>query len=302
MASRQPEPIRSRVVALIADRFDRARFTDALRGRAWLDAVDTIAELEKHTWFDPHTIVGVVVEPRDAQSVPVGPALSRIRERFPQVPLIGFCDAGHQHSRSILELAAAGVHELIFRQASDVANVQRCLARATEASVAELVLARVLPRVSEAAAPYVAYGARHAYEALDVQSFAAAFGVHRKTLATHCRDANLPAPSALIAWCRLFLIAYLMERGGWTVESIAYTLDAPSAGSLRMLVKRYTGERPSGLRTRGGLGFVLERFLAPTAVGRDRRRLTLVHAPGDAVEEGLQCDRRGRVAAMAHEA
>ena len=256
-------------VLLVRNRTERARLSEALRGRARPRFVETVAELEQAVLRNVDPLAAVIAEPRDAEGVPSGPTLSRLRERRPGLSLVGYCGAGHEHSGAILELAAAGVHELMFKGMDESRHVlASVLARATHANAASSVLAVVMPRLSEAAQPYVSYCVHHAREDFDVEELASAFGLHRKTLIQRLREADLPTPSALIAWCRLFMVAHLLHTGDRAVDDIALALDFPSPGALRNLVKRYTGARPLELRARGGVRAVLEHFLSPDAFGR----------------------------------
>ncbi|HYD51625.1 MAG TPA: helix-turn-helix domain-containing protein [Gemmatimonadaceae bacterium] len=274
-------------VLLVRSRTDRARLADALRGRARPVFVETVAELEHQVLRTVDPIVAVIAEPRDRDEVPTAPLLGRLRERRPGLSLVGYCGAGHEHSGDILDLASAGVHELMFRGLDESRHVlASVLARATHATAAESVLALVLPTVSENAAAYVSYCVHHAREDFDVEELASAFGLHRKTLIQRLREADLPTPSALIAWCRLFVVAHLLHAGGRAVDDIALALDFPSPGALRNLVKRYTGARPLELRARGGVRAVLAHFLSPDAFGRSA-------PPDEGQGAGGEVDSRG---------
>jgi transcriptional regulator GlxA family with amidase domain len=93
-----------------------------------------------------------------------------------------------------------------------------------------------------------------------VADAAAALGVHRKTLVDRLATAQLPTPSAMIAWCRLTLAAQMLEDPARSVEQIALLLDFSSAASLRNMLKRYTGLSPREVRENGGLRCVLHAF------------------------------------------
>jgi AraC-like DNA-binding protein len=270
-------------ILLVRHRTDRARLTEALKGRARAVFVETVAELEHQVVRSVDPIAAVIIEARDRDDVPVAPTLERLRQRRPGLSLIGYCAAGHEFSSEILELASAGIHELMFKGLDESKNVlASVLARAKHATSAETVLAAVLPHVSESAIPYVSYCVHHARNDFDVEELAAAFGLHRKTLVQRLREADLPTPSALIAWCRLFVVAHLLHGGGRAVDDVAIALDFPSPGALRNLVKRYTGARPLELRARGGVRAVLSHFLSPNAFGRAPR------AEGDGPEDGTE--------------
>lgn len=274
-------------VLLVRDRTDRAKLAEALRGRARPVFVDSAQDLEQRVSRSVDPIIAVIAEPRDADGVPSAPALARLHALRPGLSLVGYCDAGHEYSSDILELAIAGVHELMFRRLDESRHVlASVLARATHATAAEHVLAIVLPQLPAAAATYVGYCVHHAREDFDVEQLAAAFGLHRKTLGIRCREAGLPTPNALIAWCRLFVVAHLLAEGDRLVDDVALALDFPSPGALRNLVKRYTGGRPLDLRAGGGVRAVVACFLRPDAFGRDVQSAEEERPPARVAEEG----------------
>ena len=106
------------------------------------------------------------------------------------------------------------------------------------------------------------------HEVTTVTRLAAALAVHRKTLVNHCARAGFLPPAALIGWCRLAVVGYLLERTGATVESIALSLEYPSHTALRNLVKRYTRLRATDIRQHGGLSIVVEAFARRVASHR----------------------------------
>lgn len=61
-----------------------------------------------------------------------------------------------------------------------------------------------------------------------------------------------------MVWCRLAMVAHMLERTGATVESIALTLNFPSHTSLRNQIKRKTGRTATAIRREGGLDVVVE--------------------------------------------
>jgi AraC-like DNA-binding protein len=95
---------------------------------------------------------------------------------------------------------------------------------------------------------------------ITVEGAATALGVHRKTLVNLCARTKLPPPAMLVGWCRLFLVAALLERRSYTVERIAHELEYASSTALRNAIRRYVGVTATEVRDRGGLAFVLDRF------------------------------------------
>jgi AraC-like DNA-binding protein len=260
-----------RIVALVLGRLERARLQDAVRSRAVLEAVDTVASLEQVVSRSIPRVVAVIAEPWDLHHTPTAPALARLRAEYPGVALVGYCQPGHKHSGEILALARAGVHELVFRGVDDSGiALQQALARASQSSASREVLNALRPLVSAKALVIVEACVQYAWPNLSSRALASALGMNVKTLVKHCRTNALPAPGALLNWVRLMVVAYLLQAEGRALEQVAAALGLDSASPLRNLIKRYTGLRALEVRGRGGLPVVIEAFLRDDAYGRQR--------------------------------
>ncbi len=255
---RAPEP--PVVLALVRERAAAARLADALRsgvpsalvGRdagapAQLRVVTRVAELRDA--LDARAYALVVVEPRDADDVSTEEAVRALRARHPDLPVVGQVAYRRGMSPEILALARAGIHELIVADVDDAAHVLRTtLARAARRSVAERVLADVLPLVPLAALPVLRYTLEHATDAPDVPALARALGVTRQTLAARLRAAGLPGPRTLSIWSRLLLAGELLAGEGRAVDHVALALDFASANAFRNLLRRYADLGPGDVR------------------------------------------------------
>src|SRR5207245_96956 len=75
--------------------------------------------------------------------------------------------------------------------------------------------------------------------------------VHRQTPNWWCRSERHLKPEELLVWCRLFLVAALLELTSRTLDSIALDLDYASSTSLRNQLKKYTGLTATKVRGAG---------------------------------------------------
>lgn len=258
-----------RIAVLVLGRLDRARLQDAVRGRAILDPVDSVAALEHLVARSVPRVAAIIAEPYDISRTPTAPILARLRAEYPGVALIGYCQPGHKHSTEIIALARAGVHDLVFRGVDDTTlTLQQALARASQSSASHGVLQVLRPRLPAAALPIVEACVQYAWPDLSSRDLARALGMNIKTLVRRCRTSDLPAPGALLTWVRLMIVAYLLEAEGRSLEQIAAALGMSSASPLRNLFKRYTGKRALEVRAHGGVGAVVDAFLHPDAFGR----------------------------------
>lgn len=262
VTARGDEP---RVVAAGLTRHLLAYVSDGLRRRVELHAVDTFAEVEKLVAaFTPFDVA--VMAPFDRQGRDAVRAVELLAKAWPGAAIVIFCPSAGG-SPPLRSLVLAGAHQIVFE---GVANTALVLATAIDTarreSAAEQVVARLQPLI-----PAPLQSLVHAVLAntmlTSVSLTAAALGVHRKTLVNRCQKSGFLAPGEVIAWTRLALAGYHLERTGLTIEAIANLLEFPSHTSLRNLVKRYTGLTASQVRDGAGLKAVidaLEDRLKPT--------------------------------------
>ena len=265
--------LQARVAALVLGRLERARLQDAVRGRALLEQVDSVAALEQLVVRSVPRVSAVIAEPFDAHRTPVAPTLARLRAEYPGVALIGLCQPAHRFSSEIVALVQAGVHELVFRGVDDTAEAFRqTLARAAQTSAAREVLNALRPHLTNEALAIVETSVQYAWPDFTSRSLANVLGVNVKTLVKQCRVNDLPSPGALLNWVRLMVVAYLLEAEGRALEHVAAAFGLDSASPLRNLMKRYTGLRSLEVRTGGGLKVVIQAFLREDAFGRNEQR------------------------------
>lgn len=249
----QPTSVRrSFVVLLVRDRIVAQRLATAFRPLP-VQPVYCVSELHSAMAQHPGDVACVVAEARDSAHEPAGPALSALIQRFPTVPVLGYCGAGARHAADLRDLARAGVHELVFVDIDDHPALLRAkLTRGEEACAAAAVLRGIkglLPTVLGRVVEYCVHFPRDSHQ---ISRIAAALGVHRKTLVNWCERAKLPPPSTLVTWARLLLAAELLRSPGQSVERVANTLEFASPTAFRNLCRRYVGMRPSELRTTEG--------------------------------------------------
>ena len=255
-----PEPTPA-VLALITGRLERLRIATAVRGHATVHFVGTVSELLARLAEASAPPIALIVEPRDCDGRSTAGVVRQLAAAQPQLPIVGYCRAGYEHSRDILDLGLAGAHELLFHGIDDSGVALRgILTSAGQACAAAQVLGAIRDDVPPALLPLFEFCLAYPERATSVQAVAHALGVHRKTLVNHCAQASLPPPGAVIAWCRLLLVGHFLETPGRTVEGIALRVEFASASALRNMLRRYTGLRPQQVRERGGLCCVVDAF------------------------------------------
>lgn len=259
------------LVALLLDRVARARIADAVRGRATVVFVDSVAGIRNHIMA--HTPGALVAECRDSAGATTLPYIAEVRAGYPSLPVLLYVVPGRTPSADILTAGQLGVHEIIMHGFDDAGIALRAaLDSASRRCAATRVLAALRPVLSVDVLPFFRYCLESAAHEPSVADAAAHLGVHPKTLTYRLRSATLPPPSAVISWCRLFLAAEQLEDPLRSVPRIAMDLNFASSAALRGMLKRYTGLRPCEVRHRGGLDAVLGLFTESLADEASQQR------------------------------
>jgi AraC-like DNA-binding protein len=248
-------------MALVVGRTERARLAEALEKDYDLCFVTTLDELRTALTASERAVV--IAEPRDQTGIPSAHFLRQLRAARPKLPLIGYCAVTRDESHDIVDLANAGVHELLFQHATDTPfliqqTIRSAFASCASSTIAECVTAGLPLEIRT----LVDYCLQYPKEATTVEAVARALGVHRKTLANYCLRAGVPVPGALVAWCRLLIAGQLLRTQTGTVETIALQLEFPSSTAFRNMLKRYAGLRPRDVRRPDGLDQLIALFRA----------------------------------------
>lgn len=258
------------VVVCLPDRVEQARISAALPRGDVARICHSASELAALVVDAAESLRLVVAAPRDGGGRALAPIIRDLVQRRPDVAVVAYCRADPESSRDIIDLVNAGIHDLVFRDRTDWGQVlRRTLESASENCGAAFAITRVCKSLPAELHPLAEYCLYFPSQATSVPRVAAALGVHRKTLANYCMRANLPGAGAVIMWCRLVTVAYLLESRRTTVERIAFQLEFASATALRNTLRRYTGLRPGELRD-GGFLRLIDAFVA-WLNARDRR-------------------------------
>lgn len=258
------------VAALVKDPVSRARLTDALRNEASVRHCERLVEVLALVEQGLATIV--VLEHRDYDGNPALPAVRRLRDEYPSVPVVMYLPMTAVASGAVMEYARAGVSQLVFQGMDDFkASLRSAINSALDQVSAVALSAELETLIPPTIVPFLRYCLEHSRRNITVEEVAAAMGVHRKTLVDRLNAARLPSPRAMIGWCRLLMAARMLDDPGRTIEQVALKLDFASGAALRNLFKRYTGLRTTEVRENGGarcLMHALKRELAAVSAGR----------------------------------
>lgn len=260
------------LIALVRGDVERGRIARAMADRAEVVPVDTVHEVLALVTTHAQRPRVVLVEPSDRDGRYTAPTVRRLVVHHPDVPVVAYVRPSAAQANAIRDLAVAGAHELLFEGLADSGHALRgVLQSARQGCASAYLLSQVRDAVPALVLPFVELCLRHPERTPQVTAAARVLGVHRKTLASHCRSAGTPPPQELLSWCRVLLATHLLSAGGMTVDATIAQLELPSAGALRNLMRRYAGMSPTAVRERGAYARVVGAFRGAVAGGGGAR-------------------------------
>ena len=246
------------VVVCGLNRHQRAYVMDGLRRRAECRWVDTIEELDA-LLASGAAVDALILPPDDPAGRSAVPTVERVAREWPDIAIVLFCPPRTDQASSLRALMLAGVHQPVFEGMHDTASAITQAVEMSRREVAGEAVYRALEPLLPDGVQTMAQMILGRVDAMtSVEQLAHQMGVHRKTLVNRCARAGFLQPAELIVWCRLAMVARMLDRTGLTVEAIGLTLNFPSHTALRNQIKRYTGRTATELRRAGALRVVLE--------------------------------------------
>lgn len=247
------------VFGCVADSLRRRRVESALRSLSDVRWFADFSELVAALKGEVRRVHAAVFDVEDCRGA-AGAGLARLlRESYAGIGLVVYRARDQLTDAQLCALGAAGVHDMLVDGVTDEGFTARSIILdSSRRGAADLVLGeiqKVMPErllivaecvVRDPANSTVAEISRH----LDI---------HRQTIGGWCRRDNFFRAEEVIIWCRLLLVAALLELTNRTLESIAIELEYASPTALRNQVKRYTGMTATEIRA-SGLEAVLALF------------------------------------------
>ncbi len=175
--------------------------------------------------------------------------IRQLRAASPTHAVIAWCELRSSPSRLLLDIAQAGVTELVLRDVEDMQHVlPRVLTAAIQRSTARQLDDRFGPLIAAPMRPLFRFALEHAHEPLTVDEVASTFGITRRTLRNRLVEHRLPRPRVFLTWCRLLVAGGMLDERARSLDSVAGQLDFPSGHGLGMVLRRYLGAGITALR------------------------------------------------------
>lgn len=264
-------PVRSELAPLIfgcvGSPLWRRKVESSLRGAARVRWFDSFVDLREALETEIERVIVAIVEMADHTGASAHGFARSMSDSYPGIGIVVYRDHPVQSEADICMLGAAGVHDMLIAGLTDEGFVARSIILdACRRGAAEVVmheLKRVLPERLVPFADAVVRNPSHA----SLTAVAKHLNVHRQTPNNWCRRERYLRAEELLVWCRLLLVATLLELTTRTLDSLALELDYASATSLRNQLKSYTGMTATQIRA-AGLAAVIDVFRGRVAQRR----------------------------------
>jgi methylphosphotriester-DNA--protein-cysteine methyltransferase len=205
----------------------------------------------------------VVIDVTDARGRSMAPAIAAVRQRFPAVPVLGYCSATGGGSSGLVDAVRAGATALVIRGIDDERYaIRAAIGAARRATIAQRIQDEVGLHLPASVHPLLRYALSRSADESSVEDAARSLGVDRKTIFNWMRPAGTLGPSGFLNWIRLAIVVGTLENPGRSAEQAALEAGFPSGTSFRNMLRRYTGMTCSQIRNAGGLARVLNGLVA----------------------------------------
>ena len=290
-------PLPDRVVTLALGSTREDSVSDTLRQHVALVHTASVDECRRMLASEGNPCV-ILRVPSAAEEALVSQLLN-LHCQFPHARYVALHDSATSDSRWVLRLGGAGVTELVLcapRVPADA--LLAALSRCETDTVAVRVWRQAGLNVADVVTSVLKPAIRLAHSQITLQRFAAAAGMHERSLRKYCEHHGLPSPQWIIGWARLLMAAYYLEEPGRTIQQVSELLDFHSPAAFGNANRRYTGLTLSQLRQTGPVATVSRMLAAAVArgprheqrravgesLGRPSRLLAL--EPGDGAANG----------------
>lgn len=198
-----------------------------------------------------------------------------LRHATPSHAVVAWVEMKAFSARQLLDIAQAGVAELVLRDVDDLRHVlARILSSATLRTHVVQIDQRLSSTIPVPVRALFRFALEQAHQNVDIVQVAAAFGITRQTLRNRLVQHGLPLPRTFVTWCRLLVAASMLDESGHTLDSVGWQLDYSSGQHLGVVLRRYVGSGIAELRDAGVFASVESAFLSTLRAARKPRPRT----------------------------
>lgn len=252
------------VFGCVASPLRKRKLESSLRGAALIRWFNSFVDLREALETEIMRVIVAVVDVEDPTGASAHGFARTMAERYPGIGLVAYRSARGESEADVCMLGAAGVHDILLEGLTDEGYVARSIILDTcRRGAAEMVMVELSPVLPKRLKPFAEAVVRNPAKG-SIAMIAHHLNVHRQTPNTWCKKERYLRPEELLVWCRLLLVAAMLELTTRTLDSIAIELEYSSATSLRNQLKNYTGMTATEIRA-SGLRAVIKVFAGRVA-------------------------------------
>lgn len=188
--------------------------------------------------------------------------LREFRRLFPRVGLLGLATRMNNDPASFFRLGRAEVSGLVLLPVDHLSTrIPRAVARARRTGATAVVMRALSPYLPRRELTAVRIGMDEVHRRLTAEEFAAEMELSRPFLSECLKRWSLPSAGHLLVWCRLLHAGRWLTEPGRSGESVARQLEYNDGSAFRRALRNYVEATPTEVVEKGGLSFVLDRFM-----------------------------------------
>jgi AraC-like DNA-binding protein len=223
----------------------------SLKGAAIIRWFDSFVDLREALETEIQRVIVAVVDMSDPTGASAHGFARSLAGLYPGIGVVVYRRMVADSEADVCQLGAAGVHDILLDGLTDEGYIARAIILdACRRGAADLVMQELKPVVPDRLLPFAEAVVRNPGKN-SITAISQHLNVHRQTPNSWCKKERYLRPEELLVWCRLLLVAAMLELTSRTLDSIAIELDYASATSLRNQLKAYTGMTSTQIRANG---------------------------------------------------
>ena len=248
-------PVRSTdlqlVFGCVASPLRQRKLESSLRDAAAIRWFNSFVDLREALEVQVERVIVAVVDTEDPTGASAEGFARSLGEHYPGIGVVVYRRLVAESGADVCQLGAAGVHDILLEGLTDEGYVARqIILDACRRGAADVVMQELRGVLPERLLTFADAAIRNPGKG-SVVKIAQHLNVHRQTPNTWCKKERYLRPEELLVWCRLLLVASMLELTSRTLDSIAIELDYASSTSLRNQLRNYTGMTATQIRAQG---------------------------------------------------
>jgi AraC-like DNA-binding protein len=239
------------IFGCVASPLRRRKLESSLRDAATIRWFNSFVDLREALETEVQRVIVAVVDMADPTGAAAHGFARSLADRYPGIGVVVYRRMVADSEADVCQLGAAGVHDILLDGLTDEGYMARTIVLdACRRGAADYVMQELKKFLPDRLVLFADAVVRNPAKG-SIGAISQHLNVHRQTPNTWCKKERYLRPEEMLVWCRLMLVAAMLELTSRTLDSIAIELDYASATSLRNQLKNYTGMTATQIRATG---------------------------------------------------